>query len=121
MKVLDRYNKCSQIEKKSLDILYEYLGFNEIVSLEQYLEFMYKNAKENISFDHILNHTLKHIVISFWNDNPEYKNSYVTAFWINPCDIEKYTKVGSSVEYDPKGLLRHYVKHNFRKLYDSKL
>ena len=115
-----RYTRCSAVEKDALDRLYVYLGFNEIVSMQEYLDFMFKNAKENIAFPHILNHTLKHIVTSFWNDYPEYRGNYISIFWVNPEDVKVCTETGCKNEYDPKGLIRHYVKNNFKKLYATK-
>jgi hypothetical protein len=120
MQIIDRYKKLDKHGKYALDRLYEYLGFNEVTTFEKYLDFVFLNTIETISFDQILNHTLKHIVMSFWNDNPDYKNSYITAFWINPSDIKRYVEVGSKDEYDPKGLIRHYVKSNFKKLFATK-
>jgi hypothetical protein len=118
--MIERYNKCNIVEKAALDKMYEYLGFNEIVSFEEYLEYMFKNTKENISFNHMFNHAIKHIVETFWVDYPDYKkNNYIKVFWIRPEDIAKYTAVGSKDDFDPKGVLRHYVKNNFRKLIDT--
>lgn len=117
----DRYNKYSELEKTALKRLYEYLGFNEIVSFNEYLEYIFLNAKDKIKFDNILNHSIKHIVTSFWNDYPKYKaNNYIKIFWIDYKQINKFTEVGGKLELDPLGLLRHYVKTNFKKLMASK-
>lgn len=117
---MERFNRCSQAEKEALEIMFEYLGFNEVTTFEKYIDFMFLNAKENITFPHVFNHTLKHIVMSFWDAHPEYRNSYIKTFWIKPEDIKKYTDVGSKLEYDPKGMLRFYVKENFNCLYNTK-
>lgn len=117
---MDRYNKLADFEKAALDKLYEYLGFNEIVSFERYLEYMFLNAKENITFANVFNHTIKNIVVAFWHDYPEYKNNYVKVFWVDPKQISKFTETGSKFDLDPRGLLRHYVKNNFRKLFTTK-
>jgi hypothetical protein len=113
---MERYNLCNAYEKKALDSIYEYLGFNEVVSFEVFLDFVFYNSVGTISFNQIFNRMLKHIVTSFWEDHPEYNNTYIKIFWINPIDIDDYTKPGKELSYDPKGILRSYVKSNFKKL-----
>jgi len=118
---MERYNKCDTMQKKILDVLYEYLGFNEIVSFEEYIDFMFLNAKSGVGFSHIVNHTLEHIVKSFWVDYPQYRdNKYIKYFWIKQYDFLNHFKTGSDVEYDPKGILRAFVKDNFKKLVATK-
>lgn len=117
---MERYNQCKQYEKKALDRLYEYLGFNEIISFDEFLGFVFKNAKGTIPFMQVFNHTLKHIVTSFWEAYPEYRNNYIKVFWIKPEEFDRYTEVGSKIEYDPKGVLRHFVKESYRKLFSTK-
>lgn len=117
---MERYNSCTSVEKHCLDRLYEYLGFNEIVSFEEYLSFMFLNAKVYVSFPHIFNHTIKHIVTSFWESYPEYKNNYIKTFWIKPDEIDKFVEVGSANEFDPKGLVRFFIKSNFKRLVATK-
>ena len=118
---MERYNKCNALQKQILDKLYEYLGFNEIVSFEEYLNFMFLNAKSGVGFDHIVNHTLEHIVKSFWKDYPQYReNNYIRHFWIKQNDFMSHLAAGSADEYDPKGLIRYFVKENFNKLVATK-
>ena len=118
--VMERYNKCNSVEKKALDRLYEYLGFNEIVSFDEFLNFVFMNAKGTIPFVQVFNHTLKHIITSFWDAYPEYKNNYIKTFWIKPEDFYSYTEPGSELDYDPKGVVRHFVKENYNKLVATK-
>ena len=119
--MMDRYEKCKPHEKAALDQLFEYLGFNEVTSFEEYLKYMFLNTKENISFAHMFNHAIKHIVESFWQVSPEYKkNNYIKVFWIKPEEFSKYTKVGDPNDLDPKGVLRHFVKHNFSRILSTK-
>lgn len=117
---MERYNKCNSVEKKALDRLYEYLGFNEIVSFDEFLNFVFMNAKGTIPFTQVFNHTLKHIITSFWGAYPEYKNNYIKTFWIKPEDFDSYTETGSKLDYDPKGVVRHFVKENYNKLVATK-
>jgi len=118
---MDRYNLCDQHQKEILDKLFWYLGFNEATSFENYIEFMFINTKSGIAFDHVINHTLEHIVKSFWRDYPEYyKSNYIKHFWIRQNDFSKFMSVGDPDEFDPKGLIRYYVKNNFDKLAKTK-
>lgn len=117
---MERYNSCNNIEKHALDVLYNYLGFNDIVSFEEYIDFMFLNAKGCITFAHIFNHSIKHIVMSFWESYPEYKGNYIKTFWIKPEEIDRYVEVGSKDEFDPKGVLRFFVKNSFKRLVATK-
>lgn len=117
---MERYNICSKSEKKALDRMYEYFGFNEIVSFEEFLNYFFTNAKGTIPFAQVFNHTLKHIVTSFWDAYPEYRNNYIKTFWIKPEEFGRYTETGSALDFDPKGVVRHFVKESFRKLAATK-
>jgi hypothetical protein len=118
---MERYNLCKQYEKEALDRLYEYLGFNEIISFEEFLDFVFMNAKGTIPFAQIFNFTLRHIVTSFWLAYPEYKTGYIKTFWINPEEfVDKYTKVGTPLDFDSKGLLKYFVKTNYKELVKTK-
>ena len=119
---MERYNACSSSQKEILDKLFWYLGFNEVTSFEGYIEFMFKNAKSSVSFVHIVNHTLKHIVTNFWNQYPLYhKTNYIRFLWLNENDMMNHMCTGSEIDYDPKGLLRLFVINNFNKLKETKL
>ena len=41
--------------------------------------------------------------------------------WLETQDMLEHFKVGSSIEYDNNGALRHYIKKNFDTLYETKL
>ena len=41
--------------------------------------------------------------------------------WLETHDMLDHFKVGSSIEYDSNGALRHYIKKNFDTLYETKL
>lgn len=119
--MIDRYNLCDQQQKEILDRLYWYLGFNEIIPFDKYINFIFFNTKSGIAFDHVINHTLEHIVKSFWKDYPEYYNSnYIKHFWISQDKLMKCTSTGDPDEFDPKGLIRFYIKNNFNKLATTK-
>lgn len=113
---MERYNLCKPNERKILDNLYNYLGFSDIISFDRFIDFMFANTKGTIPFVQVLNHTLKHIVTSFWEAYPEYKNNYIKTFWIKLDEFDSYVEVGNPLEYDPKGILRYFVKNNFNKL-----
>src|SRR5574344_789591 len=100
---MERYNLCNKNEKKVLNTVYEYLGFNEVASFDEFLNFFFTNAIGTISFNQIFNHVLKHIVTSLWEDYPEYKNTHIKVFWITSDDIDTYMKPGKELSYDPKG------------------
>ena len=120
MKSTNKHLNIKEYELDALNRLYEYLGFNEVTSFDDYIEFVFKCSTRDTCFEHTLNNMLRHIVTSFWNDNSEYKNSYIKTFWLNVCDVKLHTTVGSDIEYDPKGLVRYYVKNNFKKLCDTR-
>lgn len=106
---MERYNSCSTLQKKVLDEMYVYLGFNERLSFEDFIKFMFYNSTANISFDNIINHTLSLIVKSFWSAYPEYKHNYIKYLWLRTEDMLDHFKVGAKKEYDPKGVLRYYI------------
>lgn len=119
---MERYNSCTPQQKEILDKLYWYLGFNEVCSFENYIEFMFKNAKSSVEFVHVVNHTLKHIVTNFWSQYPAYhKSQYIKFLWLNERDMMSHMCTGSELDYDPKGLLRLFVINNFNRLRDTKL
>ena len=119
---MERYNNCSSAQKEILNRLYEYLGFNEIVSFEEFIDFIFLNAKYGIAFEHTVNHTLEHIIRSMWIDYPNYyEEKYIKHFWITQDEFMKCMAVGSDDEYDPKGIVRFYVKENFKKLVATKI
>lgn len=117
---MERYEACSELQKKILDELYVYLGFNEITSFENFIKFVFYNARSGINFECVVNHTLAHIVKSFNIKHPEYDKNYMKYFWLNTNDMLEHMKVGSNIEYDPKGVLRHFVKENFDYLSATK-
>ena len=112
---MERYELCTELQKKILDRLYVYLGFNEVTSFEKYIEFMFKNAKEGICFDSIFNHTLAHVATKCLAENPQFKKNYIKYFWLKPEDALEHFTTGSDIEYDPVGLFRKYVKEKFNK------
>jgi hypothetical protein len=118
---MDRYKACSESQKEILDKLFWYLGFNEVTTFENYIEFMFKNAKSSVEFVHVVNHTLQHIVTNFWDAYPIYhKNNYIKFLWLNEKDMMNHMCAGSEIDFDPKGLLRLFVINNFKKLVDTK-
>ena len=116
---MDRYNLCNSRQKKILDRIYEYLGFNEIVSFEEYLQYFFMNVKDGTSFDHMLNRNFDHIISSFKKDDPEYED--LVCYWLTEQDALDHMKTGEKEDYDPKGLLRFYVKKAYRKLSRTKI
>ena len=111
---MDRYLLCDSRQKKILDRIYEYLGFNEILSFEEYLEYIFKGVKSGTSFSNMLNKNFEHIVFYFRKDYPEYED--FQCYWLTEENALDHMKVGEKEEYDPKGLLRYYVKKEFKKL-----
>ena len=118
---MERYSICSLAQKEILDKLFEYLGFNEVTSFEDYIEYIFKNAKQCITFEHIVNHAIRHIVTHFWREYPQYHDSkYVKYLWLSEKDMIEHFSTGSSIEFDPKGIIRLFIKDNFYKVFDSK-
>ena len=117
---MERYKKCTQLQKQILDRLYNYLGFNEVATFDEYVEFVFSNARTYVDFESILNYMLKHIVMSFWKAYPQYTNSYIQYFWLKTDHMLEHMNVGSDAEYDPKGLIRLFVKSNFKQLVTTK-
>ena len=117
---MHRYDICEQNEKEALHRLYDYLGFNEVTSFNNFLEFFFAKTKITITFEQVFNHFLKHIVTSFWADYPRYRSNYIKMFWIKPKDYIESMTVGSNIEYDPKGIIRLFVKNNYDKLVNTK-
>ena len=118
---MERYNLCKPHQKQILDAMYNYFGFSDIVTKEKFIDFIFKNARIYTAFDQVINHTLKHIVLSFYNDYPEYAGKYIKYMWLETHDMLDHFKVGSSIEYDNNGALRHYIKKHFDTLYETKL
>lgn len=118
---MDRFYNCTSVQRNILTIMYSYLGFNEVTSFEEFISFMFKNAKFSISFTNVVNHTLAHIVKSFESVYPQYHNNYIKYFWLNESNMIEHMKAGSSIEYDPKGLIRFFVKNNFDSLVATKI
>lgn len=118
---MDRYDNCSQSQKDILNRIFVYFGFNEVTSFEDFIYFMFKNAKYSISFVNIVNHTLAHIVKSFEALYPNYKGKYIKYFWLEENNMMCHMETGSSIEYDPKGLIRLFVKSNFSSLKSTKI
>ena len=110
---MERYNKCTQLQKEILDSMYMQLGFNEVMSFNDFVSFIFKDATTNIKFENILNHVLSNVVKLFWNKYPEYKNNYIKFLWLRESRAKEHFKVGSSIEFDPKGVLRYFIKENY--------
>lgn len=117
---MERYNNCTLVQRQILDRLYDYLGFNEACTFEEFINFIFFNARVTISYEAALNHTLAHIVMTFRKYNSNYQN-YIKYMWIKSEDAIKHMTVGSDIEYDPKGLIRLFVKENFKLLVDTKV
>ena len=117
---MERYNSLTTHQKQILNRLYVYLGFNEILSFSQYIDFMFYNAKSGLSFECIINHTLAHIVIKMKQLLPEYFD-YIKHIWLEESDMLEHMNVGSHIEYDPKGVLRFFIKTNYDMLIETKL
>ena len=119
---MERYTACSSYQKEILDKLFWYLGFNEVTSFEDYIEYIFKNARVSVDFIHILNHAIAHIVQSFWSVYPEYhKSNYIKFMWLEEKDMIDHMCAGSPIDFDPKGLLRLFVINNFKKFNETKL
>lgn len=116
---MDRYNLLNSRQKQILDRVYEYLGFNEIVSFEEYIKYFFLNVKYGTNFDHMLNRNFDHIVSSFVKDYPEYKG--FKCYWLTEKNALDHMKTGEKEDFDPKGLLRFYVKKVYRKLSATKI
>lgn len=111
---MERYNRCTQIQKEILDAMYIYLGFNEIMTLSEFVYFIFKDATTNIKFENVLNHALSQIVKAFWIKYPEYKNNYIKFLWLRTERCLDHFKVGSEIEFDPKGVLRYFIKETYK-------
>jgi hypothetical protein len=117
--IMDRYLLCDSRQQKILDRIYEYLGFNEILSFEDYLKYIFKGVKSGTGFSNMLNKNFEHIIFYFIKDFPEYED--LQCYWLTEENALDHMKVGEKEEYDPKGLLRYYVKKEFKKLNKSKI
>lgn len=116
---MERYDKCSDYQKQVLTRLYEYLGFNEIISYNEFLVFVFYNTRGGITFEHMINHLFMHIVLSFVRANPQY-NKYVPRNWYKEREFMECMKVGSDIELDKKGVIRLFVKNNYITLVTTK-
>lgn len=117
---MERYELCTDRQKEILNVLYNYLGFNEVATFEEFIEFVFKGVRLGIEFDNMINRAMEHIVLSFYRDYPEYTNNYVKYIWLNSNTIMNHMKVGVKEEYDPKGLIQFYIKNNFKNLLRTK-
>lgn len=115
---MDRYELLSKKQKEILDKLFWYLGFNEATDFEGYVNYFFKGVKERTMFVHMLNRNIDFIVREFTNKFPEYKN--FKCYWLTEENFDKHVCVGSEVDYDPKGLLRYFVRNNFQELNKKK-
>lgn len=115
---MDRYEALTQKQKEILNKLFWYLGFNEATDFEGYIKYFFKGVKERTKFDHMLNRNFDYIVREFIKKFPEYKN--FKCYWVTEDNADKHICVGSDVDYDPKGVLRYFVKMNFKDLSDRK-
>lgn len=111
---MERYNRCTQIQKDILDTMYVYLGFNEVMKFEEFVLFVFKNATTNIKFENVLNHTISQVVKAFWTKHPEYNDNYIKFLWLRTERCLDHFKVGSEIEFDPKGVLRYFIKENYK-------
>lgn len=111
---MERYNKCSQIQKEILDTMYVYLGFNEIMPFDKFIEFMFNNATTHIKFENVLNHTVSQVVKALWAKYPEYRDNYIKYMWLRTERCLEHFKVGSDIEFDPKGVLRLFIKEQYK-------
>lgn len=116
---MDRYDLCNNRQKKILDKIYEYLGFNEIISFEEYLQYFFLNVKSGTNFDHALNRNFDHIISSFKKDFPYYRD--FRCYWLTEQNALDHMKTGEKEDYDPKGVLRFYVKKYYTKLSKTKI
>jgi hypothetical protein len=115
---MDRYNLCTPLQKQIIDRIYQYLGFNEVASFEDYLQLFFKNTRTGITFNNILNNNFMNITNLFKRYNPEYDK--FKCYWLCESNALKHFEVGNEEEYDPKGLLRFFVKTHFNQLYQAK-
>ena len=116
---MERYDKCSDYQKQVLNRLYEYLGFNEVISYNDFLMFVFYNTRNGITFEQMVNHLFKHIVMSFTWYNPQY-SKYVPRIWYKESEFIECMNVGSDIELDKKGVIRHFVKNNYISLIATK-
>lgn len=115
---MDRYEACTQKQKEVLDKIFWYLGFNEATSFEWYIEYIFKGVKSWTDFWQMLNRNFDYIVTSFRKKYPEYRD--FKCYWLTEDNIDQHLCVGSKVDYDPKGLLRYFVRTNFAELNSKK-
>lgn len=118
---MERYNSCTTAQKNILSKMYEYFGFNEVISFEDFIEFVFFNSKQNIVFYHIASHTIEHIIRCFWKEYPEYlRDKYIKTIWIDPKKFINSLTVGDKTEIDPKGIVRAFVRKHYKHVIDSK-
>ena len=58
---------------------------------------------------------LANIMRSFKSSHPEYID-YIKYFWLDQKKMLEHMKVGSNIEYDPKGIIRAYIKENITSI-----
>lgn len=117
---MDRFQSFTDRQKQILHRMFDYLGFNEITTFDKFLSLVFQNVKYGLGFEIIVNHTLKHIVTNLKKDYPDY-DKYIKHFWLKEQDMLEHMNVGSKLEYDPKGILRYYIKNKFNDLANSKI
>lgn len=116
---MERYNKLNELQKQILNKLYVYLGFNEVSSFEEYVKYIFLNVRKGVSFAHAVNHALAHIDLLLKTSRPEYTH-YVKYTWMKEHDMLEHLSVGSNIEYDPKGILRYFVKNSYQLILKTK-
>ncbi len=111
---MDRYEKLSAKQKEIIDKLFWYLGFNEVTDFEGYIAYFFKGVKEHTQFAQMLNRNFDYIIRAFKVKYPEYRN--FKCYWVTEENADKHICVGSDVDYDKKGVLRHFIKESFKEL-----
>lgn len=110
------FDRCKPDQLQILEKLHVYLGFNESSSFDEFVEFMFRPVKVYQSFEQVINDNIKFIIEHFWVVCPFYRKNYIKFFWLKEQDMIDHFSVGSKNEYDPKGVVRLFVKEHFKEV-----
>lgn len=116
---MERYHLLTEDQRCILTRMYEYLGFNEVTSFENFVSLVFYNIRGKLSFELIVNHMLAHIVSHMKKIYIE-QDRYIKYLWLREDNMLQHMTVGSNIEYDPKGILRLYIKTYYNIIAESK-
>ena len=111
---MDRYEMLSQRQRSILDKIYWYLGFNELITFEQYIEYIFRGVKSGTDFALMLNRNMDFIITMMKEKWEDYR--YFTCYWLTEDTALGHFEVGGKEEYDPKGVLKMFIKKHFKDL-----